>query len=68
MYLVYVNRPNRYATVHRTSCSQPKKGGGVSRRTPPTGWYLEDFATAAAARAAAAATGHDVIACRYCAP
>ena len=67
-YTVYQNRANRYAAVHRETCSRLKVHGGVSRRTPPTGEYSEGIATAEAARRLAADTGWDVRICSYCSP
>ena len=67
-YTVYKNRANRYAAVHRETCSRLKVHGGVSRRTPPTGEYCEDIETAEAARRLASDTGWDVRICSYCSP
>ena len=53
-YTVYKNRANRYAAVHRQTCSRLKVHGGVSRTTPPTGEYCEGIETAEAARQLAA--------------
>ena len=67
-YTVYKNRANRYAAVHRATCSRIKVHGGVSRRTPPTGEYCEGIETVEAARRLAADTGWDVRICSYCSP
>ncbi len=67
-YTVYKNRANRYAAVHRESCSRLKVHGGVSRRNPPTGEYSEGIETAEAARRLAADTGWEVRICSYCGP
>ncbi len=67
-YTVYKNRANRYAAVHRESCTRLKVHGGVSRRTPPTGEYCEGIETAEAARRLAADTGWEVRICSYCGP
>ena len=67
-YTVYKNRANRYAAVHRESCSRLKVHGGVSRRNPPTGEYCEGIETAEAARRLAADTGWEVRNCSYCSP
>ena len=67
-YTVYKNRANRYAAVHRATCSRLKVHGGVSRRTPPTGEYCEGIETADAARRLATDTGWEVRICSYCRP
>ncbi len=67
-YTVYKNRANRYAAVHRETCSRLKVHGGVSRRTPPTGEYSEDIETVETARRLAADTGWEVRICSYCSP
>lgn len=67
-YTVYKNRSNRYAAVHRESCSRLKVHGGVSRRTPPTGEYCEGIETLDAARHVASDTGWDIRICSYCSP
>ena len=67
-YTVYKNRPNRYAAVHRESCSRLKVHGGVSTRTPPTGEYYEGLETLEAARRHASDTGWEVRLCSYCNP
>lgn len=67
-YTVYKNRANRYAAVHKETCSRLKVHGGVSRTTPPTGEYCEGIETVEAARHIAADTGWDVRICSYCSP
>ena len=67
-YTIYKNRANRYAAVHRESCSRLKVHGGVSRRTPPTGEYCEGIETAEAARRLAVDTGWEVRIRSYCGP
>ena len=67
-YTVYKNRANRYAAVHRETCTRLKVHGGVSGRTPPTGEYSEGIETAEAARRLAADTGWEVRICSYCGP
>ncbi len=67
-YVVYKNRPNKFATVHRSTCNRPRQHGGVSRRHPPTGTYVDGLSTRGAAIQEARSTGWDVRLCRFCAP
>lgn len=66
-YEVYVNHPNNKAIVHRVGCLHPRKHGGVSSTTPPTGGYSERFNTMGEARnfAVGAAKG-ETRSCRDC--
>ena len=67
-YTVYKNRVHKFARVHRSMCNQPRKHGGVSRRHPPTGEYVDHLSTREAAVQEARSTGWEVKLCRYCAP
>ena len=42
-YIVYQNRAHKWACIHRRSCSQVAKRGGVSRIYPPASWYGGPF-------------------------
>ena len=68
MYVVYVNHPNSYASVHREGCGEIRKRGGVSRRNPPTGYYISGLPTRdqAERRAAEAQTGYTLKFCSKC--
>lgn len=67
-YTIYKNRANKYAAVHKETCSRLKVHGGVSGTVPPTGHYCEDIQTAEAARREAASTGWEVRICSFCGP
>lgn len=67
-YIVYENRVQNYASVHRESCSFPKMHGGVSSTTPPTGQYHEGLETVESAWDKANSTGRRVRICRQCKP
>lgn len=67
-YTVYKNRVHKFATVHRSTCNQLRKHGGVSRRHPPTGVYVDGIATREGAVHEARSTGWDVRMCTYCGP
>ena len=68
MYAIYVNHPHHRATVHREGCRELRKRGGVSRRNPPTGYYISGLPTRGQAdrRAAEAETGYTVKFCSKC--
>ena len=67
-YTVYKNRPNKYARVHRTTCNRPRQHGGLSRRDPPTGEYVDHLPTREAAVQEARSTGWEVKLCSFCSP
>ena len=66
-YIVYENRPNRSATIHRQPCVRVRQHGGISKTTPPTGKYV-DAATLEDAESEAKSTGWAVRYCSYCGP
>ncbi len=66
MYEVYVNRPNKKATVHREGCGELRKHGGVSKRNPPTGYYISGLPTRAQAERRAADSTYTVKSCSKC--
>ena len=41
MFTIYKNSANQYAAIHRASCNRLRIHGGVSRRDPPTGEYID---------------------------
>ena len=67
-YTVYKNRVHKFATVHRSTCTHLRKHGGVSRRHPPTGEYVDNLSTRESAVEEARSTGWDLRMCSYCAP
>ena len=56
-YIVYENRPNNYASIHRAGCAFLRMHGGVSIVTPPTGRYYEGLETVEDALSKARSTG-----------
>ena len=69
MFTVYVNRPTRRVSIHKATCNQPRKNGGVSSKEPPTGYYLDGLETFKAAQRVATDTGYDEVKlCSYCGP
>ena len=49
MFVLYVNHPTKRARVHRAGCNSVRQHGGVSRRKPPTGYYVDDLQSPEAA-------------------
>ena len=67
--IVYFNRPDRYAAIHKATCSYPQMHGGVSAATPETGWYSPVLPSFEAAQVEAKMMeSFKVILCGHCEP
>jgi len=71
-YVLYMNRVHKYATIHTGSCPFPGSQGGVSRKFPPTGWYVNGLETKNGAEwvgeLLSRATGYQLQHCGVCKP
>ena len=65
--LVYFNRPDRYAAIHRETCDYPQLHGGL-RAATETGWYSRVLPTFEDAQVLATRQGGKIILCGDCDP
>ena len=67
-YIVYFDRHDKYAAIHKTTCAYPRMHGGVGRANPTTGWYSKILGSLEDARLEGKASGYKIIHCGTCGP